>query len=168
MTSKKEKKEKKKEEKKKEEEDIKQKIQDNLMFIINEILPNLNENYILTDDYNVVNKIHSHTEKNPVIRLVRSIHFNRDALHFNIKISNYYAELHVYIGISNDSDKPFIPLLITDPPYTISYLQFPGNEDFLSMFIYSGVEEDKHEPDAVEIYTFYQNLIKSFLSPRSV
>lgn len=148
MTSKKTEEEKK--EKKNEKRDIKDIIFDNLVYIVDNILPILDSNFILTDNYDIVSLIYKHTKKSPTMYIVRKLHFGQDALHFNISVMGYSNILHVYVGLNN-KELPFIPLLITDLPYTLHYI----DENYLNSFLFN--------PDNIEIdkmLEFYINIIK--------
>jgi hypothetical protein len=128
----------------KKEKDI---LADNLTYIVDDILPILDSNFILTDNYDIVSQIYKHTKKSPTIYIVRKLHFGQDALHFNISVKDYSNILHVYVGL-NTSELPFIPLLITDLPYTLEYI----DSEYLETFLFN--------PDDLEI----EKMIKFYIS----
>lgn len=105
-------------------------IDDNLSYIVNNILPVFDFRFILTDNFDIIESMYRHTIKNPNIYIVRKLHYGQDALHFNISVKGYSNILHVYVGVENGQ---FFPLLITDLPYSL--LDIP--EEYLNWFLFN-------------------------------
>jgi hypothetical protein len=147
-------------------------ISTNLKHIINDILPIMNSCYILSSNTTLLNNIRKHDEKYNMITISRGLHFGLDALHFNIKVKDVSNDLHVYVGLDYgiDSEYHFIPLLVTDLPYTLLSLY---NEElmakcmydpvFLSSFLYDVSEGKMKLDDIIQFYIKSVDLYKDSL-----